>query len=667
MNAPSEDSYTVDFATCSDCVAGYDGGICAHVFAVLLVLEEERVSKAGAVSRTSLPCTWGPRQRNVEPEPIVDVVVEKPVPESHRKKPPLSYTLYDARGPNVRSLTATDIQTLQQALRPDCPMRALLTSGVGNTECDLGPVPFGSCLSYQRPKKAAPATQASNTSSSCPTVSMPALPLPGREVDCSGGFTWPIALIDAQMLERETVGQATNAKWLQYHKSTLTASNFWRLCHRQKNPESMVAGVFDGPSLDHVPAIRHGRDFEDVALQAYMECKTKEGHPVDIRRCGLALYPQAQFIGASPDGMVFDATASPCFGLVEVKCPYSAFQKGLSAHEAAEQDQNFCLLLKDRQLHMKRNHHYYWQVQGQMAVTGATWCDFVVWLGEDTPLFTERIAADDELWASSILPALQEFYSRHALPYLKQRGRRHAAEVPSASVEHHLSVSATGTLVSPGESKLKELSKSATSPGVTPLAASLSRYESLLPFDQCQSRIDQRNGSNACTVICLMFVCDFISTSTMSFTPDSLRQIMRAGNTAYDSLHSLALLSADEALESLALGAELMHETFVWPTFEAFESLLQDSSLFSQASDKGCAGGVFVITPVTFAFCCREDTFVLFDSHSHQSHDALLAQVPMREASRYLAYFFATHYGYLHFDGSSSSNVHGHLTYIRLV
>ena len=49
-----------------------------------------------------------------------------------------------------------------------------------------------------------------------------------------------------------------------------------------------------------------------------------------MRRCGLVLDTDHRYLGASPDGKVFDATAIPRFGLLEVKCPFVALERSLS-------------------------------------------------------------------------------------------------------------------------------------------------------------------------------------------------------------------------------------------------------------------------------------------------------------------------------------------------
>lgn len=68
-------SMSVLFAQSQTCVAGYDGGLCSHVLALLLYLEFDVEHRP--VSATSMPQRWGPRQRNVDPEPVMELCAEK--------------------------------------------------------------------------------------------------------------------------------------------------------------------------------------------------------------------------------------------------------------------------------------------------------------------------------------------------------------------------------------------------------------------------------------------------------------------------------------------------------------------------------------------------------------------------------------------------------------
>ena len=71
--------------------------------------------------------------------------------------------------------------------------------------------------------------------------------------------------------------------------------------------------------------IRGSRQTADMRRGAEMESEvtveySKLTH-VNYSPCGLIVHPDAPWIGASPDGVVFDPTEHPQFGLVEMKCP----------------------------------------------------------------------------------------------------------------------------------------------------------------------------------------------------------------------------------------------------------------------------------------------------------------------------------------------------------
>ena len=65
--------------------------------------------------------------------------------------------------------------------------------------------------------------------------------------------------------------------------------------------------------------------------------------------------------GASPDGLASDIMGDPQLGLLEVKYPYSPYQKSLSVEEASCQIKG-------------------WQIQGQLAISCLPWCNFFVWI-----------------------------------------------------------------------------------------------------------------------------------------------------------------------------------------------------------------------------------------------------------------------------------------------
>ena len=73
----NDSQLTVDYASCVPCPAGSYGGLCQHIFALLLVLEkyspkplENEASLPGPQSCTSEKKSWGPRKGDVTPKTV---------------------------------------------------------------------------------------------------------------------------------------------------------------------------------------------------------------------------------------------------------------------------------------------------------------------------------------------------------------------------------------------------------------------------------------------------------------------------------------------------------------------------------------------------------------------------------------------------------------------
>ena len=67
----------------------------------------------------------------------------------------------------------------------------------------------------------------------------------------------------------------------------------------------------------------------------------------------------------------------------------------------------------DGSLYLPRGHVYYAQVQGQMAILGVEWCDFVVYSGGE--IVVDCILAEVEYW-NNLCMKLDEFYAQHVIP-----------------------------------------------------------------------------------------------------------------------------------------------------------------------------------------------------------------------------------------------------------
>ena len=81
----------VDFATCEVCPAGLHGGLCQHVFALLIAIEhyrcrEDVAALPGAEPVTSVGQSWGLLERDVEPWAIFQSLVERAKGSERKRK-----------------------------------------------------------------------------------------------------------------------------------------------------------------------------------------------------------------------------------------------------------------------------------------------------------------------------------------------------------------------------------------------------------------------------------------------------------------------------------------------------------------------------------------------------------------------------------------------------
>ncbi|XP_031333189.1 uncharacterized protein LOC116182985 [Photinus pyralis] len=79
----------------------------------------------------------------------------------------------------------------------------------------------------------------------------------------------------------------------------------------------------------------------------------------------------------------------------------------------------------NRDIGLKKTHNYYYQIQGQLAITNVKKCFFIVYSGDDNELFVEEILKDSHLWNGTMLPKLMRFYLDCVAPeiILNRRGQ----------------------------------------------------------------------------------------------------------------------------------------------------------------------------------------------------------------------------------------------------
>ena len=109
------------------------------------------------------------------------------------------------------------------------------------------------------------------------------------------------------------------------------------------------------------------------------------GETMIVKQSRLHMIPEKTFLGASSDGLVTCTSVDKCcLGCLKIKCPYSIDKYiivEMTPTEIANKfgDKVFLKRGKDGELHLPQKHHCYTQIQGELAITGGEWYDFVMY------------------------------------------------------------------------------------------------------------------------------------------------------------------------------------------------------------------------------------------------------------------------------------------------
>lgn len=247
----------------------------------------------------------------------------------------------------------------------------------------FGKVQAGSILSYQHPPLTSDGVIIHDDA-----PPFPKMPLEGYNLeptDCTYVPTnqeqlhlksLSVTKMQSHEIEESTRRQSAAPEWHLLRKERVTASTFREVSH-VRGPtaaDNLAERIIRGTR--QTALMKRGLDLEMEALKDYASLKN-----LNFRKCGLVIHPDAPWLGASPDGLVYDPLERPSFGLVEMKCPNAQSYIDCSY-----------LTVNCGTHKLRESHPYYWQVQGQLLITGMEWCDFAVCAYND--LFVQRIYRD---------------------------------------------------------------------------------------------------------------------------------------------------------------------------------------------------------------------------------------------------------------------------------
>ncbi|XDV26074.1 hypothetical protein PO909_029872 [Leuciscus waleckii] len=386
--------------------------LCNHV--VALLFQTAHYSTMGLKTvPTPLSCTgviqsWHrPRTQGIRPEPTDELVVRKPKALGRSS---VKSTLYRAYAGPLPDPTVLSVGAQLRNHQPQPGICKILCglSDLTLVDSKFGLVPRGSVLSYQCtpviPREIIKHPEA---------PSFPQLPLiSGYTLERHLHFVpnchqfYHIQSLElthecASIIEENTRGQSENPLWKEVRQPRLNSSRFGEVCsvRGESSSQALAARIIKG--VRQTPAMKRGIDLEPEVLQQYSDLCN-----VSVAPSGFVVNPNAPYLGASPDAKVYDPTANPPFGLAEVKCP--------NVNSITEVKH---VKFIGGQAKLKKNHKYFWQVQGQLAITGLKWCDFITSTQSD--LTVERIWLNESL-SSEMKDKLDLFYfATYMETYLK--------------------------------------------------------------------------------------------------------------------------------------------------------------------------------------------------------------------------------------------------------
>uniref|UniRef100_A0AAZ3S0C9 YqaJ viral recombinase domain-containing protein n=1 Tax=Oncorhynchus tshawytscha TaxID=74940 RepID=A0AAZ3S0C9_ONCTS len=233
-----------------------------------------------------------------------------------------------------------------------------------------------------------------------------------------------------EAVELQTRGQRENPSWFAWRRNRITASIAHSLAHSrfvtgqsQTPPASYLAAITGRGTNFKTRAMNWGIEREAEAVRRYQSLKSKAlGRAVRVQECGLFIDPKRPWLAGSPDGIVEDQRTGQRLLCLEVKCPYK--HRLNTVAQACREDPAFCLTIQDLgvgqvRYHLKPDHTYYTQIQCQLAVTGLTQADLVVFTLKETAIIP--VTFDPTFWDNTLVK-LEMFYTDAVLPYVRDNG-----------------------------------------------------------------------------------------------------------------------------------------------------------------------------------------------------------------------------------------------------
>ncbi|XP_041378712.1 uncharacterized protein LOC121390960 [Gigantopelta aegis] len=345
----SKVSGNVHAAGCT-CSAG-EGESCNHIAALLYALVDISTKKKDRLqSSTSTTCKWiQPRKRHLSPQKSQDLVFKK-----HKFDPSSrTQTVSNKRQNNTSNIQPIDASSLCQKLKQCAPHAAILLCDTSSlNEIEITPesdVPVLHNINFMY------GDNINLMNKECTTYFEDYF----YSLKCSEA--------DCHIIEENTKRQSKSYQWKVARVGRLTSSNFGTIYKLKDTtpPDNTLKTLLNYTEFQ-VASVRWGSSHEAAARRVYSKSIQKIHPAMKIMQCGLivnSLYPH---LGSSPDALLNCTHCEQNDGVLEIKCPYK--YRFMLPSEAAK-DKAFCCELVKNKVQLKKNHVYYFQILGQLAIT----------------------------------------------------------------------------------------------------------------------------------------------------------------------------------------------------------------------------------------------------------------------------------------------------------
>jgi hypothetical protein len=215
-----------------------------------------------------------------------------------------------------------------------------------------------------------------------------------------------------QQLPSITAGQSDNPKWVSKRMESISSTRFYSICVRRPTTSTakLVEEIVTGKQIHCTWQMKRGIHSETVAIKCFEE---KMDIIVQRSDCfGLFADQDRWWLVTSPDG-ICDA------GIVEVKT-VTTIPEGKTIKEAVQLNllKGFFLRWDTEKgcLILKREHKYFYQIQGQLNILDKENCFLVVFVDQDD--FEIISVKRDICFWKQMLPKLDHFWDQCLLPEL---------------------------------------------------------------------------------------------------------------------------------------------------------------------------------------------------------------------------------------------------------